>query len=328
MAYREKVFNANVLTDLLSTYLTQKSKERERYYDAEVKADKPMIRQGADGYLYYADKRKDDFGQRVFPDVVKPPKTGSQGLTTEEFFYKSGSGENQAGQSVLFQKKGGQYFTADTGEPIDPSIFANLTKQRPRSQTAKGPKNLKTAHYPDGSNREFDVRIFTDKDGNKKEDYFWLDTNKPILNTEWSNFALQKDDRDEKTEKKTRTAFKSLINKSLKPVYAKFADETNFKMGEAWPGYQDMLEKEKTLIDNTFQGKVPIFTNIEDFKMQFGKELQGKSNEQIIDAAEKVFAQSVSSGTLPKFYLHTTAFGSESEFSKMMDNFRSVNLGE
>jgi hypothetical protein len=47
MAYREKVFNANVLTDLLSTYLQQKSDERERYFKAEQqarKANQPVIR--------------------------------------------------------------------------------------------------------------------------------------------------------------------------------------------------------------------------------------------------------------------------------------------
>ena len=98
-------------------------------------------------------------------------------------------------------------------------------------------------------------------------------------------------------------------------------------MGKKWPGYQNMLEKEKTLIDNMFEGKVPIFTSIEDFKMQFGEALQGKKDEEIIDAAEQAFARSVSSGTLPKFYLHTTAFGSESEFSKMVSNFRNANLG-
>ena len=42
MAYKEKVFNANVLTDLLSTYLTHRSGEREKYYQAEVVANKPQ----------------------------------------------------------------------------------------------------------------------------------------------------------------------------------------------------------------------------------------------------------------------------------------------
>ena len=44
MAYREKVFNANVLTDLLSTYLTHRAGEREKYYQAEVAANKPIYR--------------------------------------------------------------------------------------------------------------------------------------------------------------------------------------------------------------------------------------------------------------------------------------------
>jgi len=44
MAYREKVFNANVLTDLLSTYLTHNAQEREKYYDAEIKASKPQYK--------------------------------------------------------------------------------------------------------------------------------------------------------------------------------------------------------------------------------------------------------------------------------------------
>jgi len=41
MAYREPTFNANILTDLLSTYLDQKSSEREKYYKAAEKASTP-----------------------------------------------------------------------------------------------------------------------------------------------------------------------------------------------------------------------------------------------------------------------------------------------
>lgn len=44
MAYRDPTFNANILTDLLSTYLTHKSGEREKYYKAEQKANKPQYR--------------------------------------------------------------------------------------------------------------------------------------------------------------------------------------------------------------------------------------------------------------------------------------------
>ena len=54
MAYKEKVFNANVLTDLLSTYLTHRSGEREKYYQAEVVANKPQYKV-VDGNLLQID---------------------------------------------------------------------------------------------------------------------------------------------------------------------------------------------------------------------------------------------------------------------------------
>ena len=44
MAYRDPTFNANILTDLLSTYLQQKSNERDRYFKAEQQANKPQYR--------------------------------------------------------------------------------------------------------------------------------------------------------------------------------------------------------------------------------------------------------------------------------------------
>jgi len=51
MAYRDPTFNANILTDLLGTYLTHNSQEREKYYKAEQQANrleqqanKPIIR--------------------------------------------------------------------------------------------------------------------------------------------------------------------------------------------------------------------------------------------------------------------------------------------
>tara|TARA_R100000458_G_scaffold6346_1_gene5088 strand:+ start:117 stop:1064 length:948 start_codon:yes stop_codon:yes gene_type:complete len=314
MAYREKVFNANVLTDLLSTYLTHKAQEREKYYDAEVKADKPMIRQAADGYLYYADKNKGDFGQRVFPDVKKPPKTSGQGLTTEEFFYKPGSDENQAGQSVLFQKKGGQYFHADTGDPVDPAIFANLTKKTPSTAAAKDPKNLKTAFFSDGTSREFDMR-------NGK--WTWLDTSKPVLNTEWADFTLQKDDRDEKTEKKTRTALKNFINKELRPIYNEFSDKTNFAQGTSWAKYPEMLDKEAQWIRNNFEGDTDVFTSVKAMKDAM-PELAKKTDDEIRQRVQEQLDESISTGKKPMFILHETAFGNESDFSTMMENFKNL----
>jgi len=50
MAYREKTFNADTLTDLLSTYLSHKNVEREKYYQAELKR-KPTYKAFGDELL-------------------------------------------------------------------------------------------------------------------------------------------------------------------------------------------------------------------------------------------------------------------------------------
>ena len=65
MAYRDPTFNANMLTDLLDTYLTNQSKERERYFQVAQQQDKPMIRQGADGYLYYDENADQESKHRI-----------------------------------------------------------------------------------------------------------------------------------------------------------------------------------------------------------------------------------------------------------------------
>tara|TARA_R100001015_G_C4618002_1_gene174405 strand:- start:619 stop:1296 length:678 start_codon:yes stop_codon:yes gene_type:complete len=44
MAYRDPTFNANLFTDLLSTYLTNQSSEREKYFKAEQTLSKPQYR--------------------------------------------------------------------------------------------------------------------------------------------------------------------------------------------------------------------------------------------------------------------------------------------
>ena len=44
MAYRDPTFNANLFTDLLSTYLENQSSEREKYYKAEQALTKPQFK--------------------------------------------------------------------------------------------------------------------------------------------------------------------------------------------------------------------------------------------------------------------------------------------
>ena len=44
MAYRDPTFNANLFTDLLSTYLENQSSEREKYYKAEQARSRPQFK--------------------------------------------------------------------------------------------------------------------------------------------------------------------------------------------------------------------------------------------------------------------------------------------
>lgn len=74
MAYREKVWNANVLTDLLSTYLTHKSGEREKYYQAEATANKPQYKT-VDGNLLQIDPSTGSINTIYSkPKDIKEPK--------------------------------------------------------------------------------------------------------------------------------------------------------------------------------------------------------------------------------------------------------------
>ncbi len=71
MAYREPTFNANILTDLLSTYLDQKSSEREKYYKAAEKASTPKY-QTVGGNIVKI--KQDGSTETVFEGPKKEPK--------------------------------------------------------------------------------------------------------------------------------------------------------------------------------------------------------------------------------------------------------------
>ena len=306
MAYRDPTFNANVLTDLLGTYLTHKSNEREKYYKAAEDANKTVIRQGADGKLRYA-PAQGRAGDLVFPEIEKPPISKSESSVTEEYFDK------KTGQSTIIEKRGGRRYDLD-GKELSMSFLKNYTKKQPRLDQVDSVKSLKTAYYPDGNTREFHQ---------KGNNWFWNDNNKQILNSEWGDFAINKDDSDEKLEKKTRTAFQNIINKKLKPIYARFNDESNFKQGSSWSEFPEMLSIERDLIQNQFGGKVEVYTSVAELREDFPN-MKNKTDEEVIEQANFIFSKNVKEGILPKFYLHTEAFGSESDFAKMMSNFKNL----
>jgi hypothetical protein len=83
MAYRDPTFNANLFTDLLSTYLENQSSEREKYFKAEQTLSKPEYRTsggnivkidprtGQATTIYEAPKEKKEPKFEEFPQMDK-----------------------------------------------------------------------------------------------------------------------------------------------------------------------------------------------------------------------------------------------------------------
>lgn len=100
MAYREKTFNADTLTDLLSTYLSHKNMEREKYYQAELKR-KPtyksfgdqMLKIGPDGQSIETvmTKKPDPKILKLVTNLFLLIKTGD----TKEIYGGGGAGSKQ-----------------------------------------------------------------------------------------------------------------------------------------------------------------------------------------------------------------------------------------
>jgi len=123
MAYREKVWNPNVLTDLLSTYLTHKAGEREKYYQAELKK-KPTYTQFGDELLKY-----DSAGRFLGVQRTKDPTM--KNLNT---LYPVGEG-----QPIMTRQVGAetQYINPSTEqwEIMPPDVLKGYKTDVPRTET-------------------------------------------------------------------------------------------------------------------------------------------------------------------------------------------------
>tara|TARA_R100000908_G_C3756926_1_gene151770 strand:- start:5529 stop:6209 length:681 start_codon:yes stop_codon:yes gene_type:complete len=111
MAYREPTFNANILTDLLSTYLDQKSKEREKYYKAAEKASTPKYqtvggnivqinRDGSTKTIFQGERKEPRFEDFPLMDKDGLPT----GITAKAKFV--GGNYKEAGLPVGYKKVG------------------------------------------------------------------------------------------------------------------------------------------------------------------------------------------------------------------------------
>ena len=114
MAYRDPTFNANLFTDLLSTYLTNQSSEREKYFKAEQGASKPVIRTsgsdivqidprtGQSTVVYQGKKEKKEPDFEDFPQMDKDGKP--TGMTIKGMF--TGTDKSFTGVPLGFEPVG------------------------------------------------------------------------------------------------------------------------------------------------------------------------------------------------------------------------------
>ena len=123
MAYRDPTFNSNVITDLLSTYLSHNAQEREKYYKAEV-AKKPTYKAFGDELLEY-----DSYGN--FVRVARTKPSTSKALNT---LYPVGEGPPVMTRQVGANTK---WINPDTNEWEDmpPDVLGGYTTDIPKAET-------------------------------------------------------------------------------------------------------------------------------------------------------------------------------------------------
>lgn len=309
MAYRDPVFNANVLTDLLGSYLDLKNKEREKYYEAEQKKDKDktVIRQGEDGFLYYINP-KTKTTQRVFEgSQIKPTKPTLKDL------YDKGDGS-----SIIVKEQDGKLYDFSTNEPLTAEELENKTFKAPTKPSTETVGDIKTGtNILDNS----EVKYF------KKGKSFYLlsknpDTAKadtPMTAKDWSNIRLKKPDDSEEKELKKGMLF--YLKGQLKPLYANYAK--NFG-ASSWqkgtPNYLDMLDKERQLIQFKFP-KTKVYTDIETLKEE-NEDLTKvyKTDEDLRKVLINLFERGIAGEGPPPFILHENVFGRESDMLNLLQS--------
>jgi hypothetical protein len=313
MAYRDPVFNANVLTDLLGSYLDVKNKEREKYYQAEQKKDKDktVIRQGEDGFLYYINP-KTKTTQRVF-EGSKPKPTKP---TLKDLYDKD------TGESKIVKEQNGNLIDLTTNEPLTPDELKGYSFKAPTKPPTETVGDIKTG-FSIADNSE--IKYF------KKGKSFYLlsknpDTakaNEPMTAKDWSNIRLKKPDDSEEKELKKGMLF--YLKGQLKPEYANYAKNfgaSSWKKGT--DNYKRMLDKERQLIQFKFP-KTKIYTDIKKLREE-NEDLDKfyKNDEALRNQLNFMFEQSARGKGVPPFILHENVFGRESDMLNLLQSTTSL----
>tara|TARA_B100001939_G_scaffold147000_1_gene127384 strand:+ start:89 stop:1018 length:930 start_codon:yes stop_codon:yes gene_type:complete len=306
MAYRDPVFNANVLTDLLGSYLDLKNKEREKYYQAEQKKDKDktVIRQGEDGFLYYINPKTRETS-RVFENIQQKPTKP----TLKDLYNKD------TGESKIVKEQNGSLFDLTTNEPLTSDELKGYTFKAPTKPPTETVSAIRT-----GFNAEDNSEI---KYFQKGKSFYLLDKNPdtanaqvPMTAEDWSNIYLKKSDDSEKKELKKGMIF--LTKRKLQPLYNKYQQDLNASdWQKGTPNYNDMLKLEGQLIKQYFP-KSRIYNSIEEIKKNHTA-LESMDDKTLRKTLKAHFDMGVKGEGSPPIILHEDAFGKPSDLLNILN---------
>tara|TARA_R110001592_G_scaffold358741_1_gene664041 strand:- start:1162 stop:2136 length:975 start_codon:yes stop_codon:yes gene_type:complete len=257
MAYREKVWNANVLTDLLSTYLTHKAGEREKYYQAEVTANKPQYKT-VDGNLLEIDPRTG--GTKVLyskPREMKEPKfedfpqvdenNRPTGMTIKGIF--TGTDEQIVGVPLGYEIAGKktQY------KPDDPKAEEKKVEQKNISSMVSEVTRLRRLRDKD---YDFTTQYMIDKG---QQAPVFTEENRKQLDFYTGELANRGFDI---YGKKTKLSKKTNGNKGNSELLKKFSSELRPASGKTWTTKQAKYYYSD-------EGKADIENYIKEFEQKY-----------------------------------------------------------
>ena len=303
MAYRDPTFNANVLTDLLGTYLTHKSDEREKYYKAAEKANKPQLRSvGGNLVNVYQDGKTE-----IVYEAPKKAETKFYDEKTKQMIY--GTSQEAYGKPtkapdvpINYQKMGMDYLESMGGR--NPGLNLSLfEKNLPLINTEDEWKTWKSE-----INKEETRDVSNKKSGNLARAQQLVRAEALNYKKIGSDYGAILDNDSKKTDKRLRSVEKKAIQLTFdaynvdKKVYIK--------------------EDEKKL-------KTDYLKYINSFIKMDKKErerIKSLSSDELFDEIEQTSSEFAENGLgeIP-FHLHRLRYRGFNEFGEYLKSLQDVS---
>lgn len=303
MAYREPTFNANILTDLLSTYLDQKSKEREKYYEAAEKANKPQLRNvGSNLVNVYQDGRIETVyeGPKKAETKFYDEKTKQMIYGTSEEAY--GKPTKAPDVPINYQEMGTDYLESMKGRNpgLDLSLFE---KNLPLINTEDEWKTFKSE-----INKEETRNVSDKKSGSLAEASQLVKANSKIYKELGSDMSFA-DPKNKEKDYNARKREKRALQKTFKSYNMNKTVYLNEDFEQLKTDYINQIRKSGA--------KIP--------KEQIEK-IKKMNSSEIFNEVERINEIAISKGKseLP-FWIHKNRYRGFDEFGSLLESMRNVS---